>query len=356
MHANEQLDDLGFQSEPRGDIRVLIVDDHPMAREWTSRSLAEAANVDVVGLAENGQQALQLISDLAPDVVLLDIHLPDISGIEIARRVRASLPQVALVVLTGYDDPTYAQALLQIGVRGFLSKAASADEIETAVYQAAAGQTTVRSDAARVAVGQVQTKLNPRERQVLSLLVAGRNNLEIADTLHLSVHVVEHHVSQLLRALDARSRAEAIHNAAAAGLVVPSTTFLRGEPAVPALKIYHGYQDGPRGACVVHVQEGQQMRQLTHGCASQHIKGCHSPNGWESGIGGYGGLELARWLLADCLGEQYLQRVDVLPAFKTKFLTGLDPAEWAISEANIRKWANEVGVQAEEAVHSAAAR
>jgi DNA-binding NarL/FixJ family response regulator len=356
-HATWDSGDIGDSPELNqgAAIRVLIVDDHPMAREWTCNSLANARGVEVIGVAENGTQALRLINDVLPDVVLLDIHLPDISGIEVARRVRAALPKVALVVLTGYDDPTYAQALLQIGVRGFLSKAASAEEIETAVFQAAAGQTTVRSDAARVAVGHVQTKLNPRERQVLSLLVAGRNNLEIADSLGLSVLVVEHHVSQLLRALNARSRAEAIHNAAEAGLVVPSTTFLRGAPAVPALKIYHGFQDHARGTCVVHVQEGQHMRQLLHQCGARNVRGCHSPNGWDSGIGGYGGLELARWIMADCLGEQYAQRVDLLPLFKTKFLTGIDPMEWAITESNIRKWATDQGLDTTAAASEAAA-
>jgi DNA-binding NarL/FixJ family response regulator len=279
-------------------------------------------------------------------VVILDIHLPDMSGIEIARRLRASMPNVAVVVLTSYDDATYAQALLQIGVRGFLSKAASAAEIEKAVLDAAAGRTTVRSDAARAAVGKDQAKLSARERQVLLLLVAGRTNMDIANELGLSVHVVEHTVSQLLQALDARSRPEAIQKAYEAGIVPPSTTFLRGQPAVPALKIYHGYRDTTRSTFVVQVQEGEQLRTLVHDCLQEEIAGCHSLDGWRHGFGGYGGLELARWMLGDCLGPEFLSRADILPLFKAALLTGLHPDEWAITEASIRAWA------AEQRVHT----
>ncbi|HYY88909.1 MAG TPA: response regulator transcription factor, partial [Chloroflexota bacterium] len=114
-------------------IRAVVVDDHPMARDWTSRSLAAAADIDVLGAAEDGLTGLRLTAELRPDVLVLDVHLPDISGIEVARRVRTALPDTAILIVTGFDDSTYAQALLQIGVRGYITKSASAGEIIEAV-------------------------------------------------------------------------------------------------------------------------------------------------------------------------------------------------------------------------------
>src|SRR5690242_3337571 len=101
---------LRMSIEQHRTIRVVIADDHPMVREWTRASLAAAEGIEVVGVVENGGQALHAVSDAAPDVLILDVHLPDMSGIEVARRISATLPQVAIVVLTAYDDATYAQA------------------------------------------------------------------------------------------------------------------------------------------------------------------------------------------------------------------------------------------------------
>ena len=173
-------------------IRVVVVDDHPMARDWTSRSLAEASGVQVLGTAEDGLTGLRLVAELRPDVLVLDVHLPDISGIEVARRVRTTLPDVAIVIVTGFDDSTYAQALLQIGVRGYITKSASATEIIDAVREAALGRTIVRSDASKAAVQETHQQLTPRDKQLLTLLASGRRNLEIAEALDVSLNVVEY--------------------------------------------------------------------------------------------------------------------------------------------------------------------
>src|SRR5262249_19586528 len=132
-------------------LRVAIVDDHPMAREWTRASLQAAERIEVVGVAETGAAGLRLVAEEHPDVLVLDVHLPDISGIEVARRVRTAMPEVEIVVITGFVDSAYAQALLQLGARGYLTKSASAEEIVQAVCEAAEGRTVVRSDAARSA-------------------------------------------------------------------------------------------------------------------------------------------------------------------------------------------------------------
>jgi DNA-binding NarL/FixJ family response regulator len=185
-------------------IRVVVVDDHPMARDWTSGSLAEAPGIEVVGAAENGLGGLRLVTSLRPDVLVLDVHLPDISGIEVARRVRAALPRVAVLIVTGFDDASYAQALRQLGVCGYMTKSASAAELVDAVRRAASG-------VGRPTTSEAQQALSARDRQLLALLASGRRNDEIASTLDLSLNVVEYRVGQLLRTLGVRSRAEAIH-------------------------------------------------------------------------------------------------------------------------------------------------
>jgi DNA-binding NarL/FixJ family response regulator len=335
------VDDLQQQPASQLPLRVAIVDDHPMAREWTRASLQSADGIEVIGVAETGAAGLHLVADHDPDVLVLDVHLPDISGIEIARRVRAAMPQIEIVVITGFDDSSYAQALLQLGVRGYLTKSASADEIVQAVREAAAGRTIVRSDAARSAAeakDPAQT-LTARDRQLLSLLASGRGNVEIATALDISLNVVEYRIGQLLQTLGARSRAEAIQQAVSLGLA-RATTFVDGMPATPALKMYHGSRSAT-GKYTVQVQEGREFRPLVHDCAALGIRGCHSPSGWTHGFSAFGGIELARWLLADCLGDSYLTNNEMHFQFKNSFLVRLPQSDWTISEADIRTWAGE---------------
>jgi DNA-binding NarL/FixJ family response regulator len=322
-------------------LRVVVVDDHPMAREWTRASLEEAEGISVVGVAETGAAGLHLVADRGPDVLVLDIHLPDMSGIEIARRVRAALPQVQIVVITGFDDTSYVQALLQLGVRAYLTKSASAAEIVQAVREAAAGRTTVRSDAARSLTDTGQA-LSSRDRQLLGFLASGRSNVEIAEALDVSLNVVEYRIGQLLQTLGARSRAEAIQRAVALGLVT-TTSFVRGLPAMPALKRYHGSRSAS-GKYTVQVQEGAEFRLLVHDCLARNLPGCLSSAGWSHGFSAFGGIELARWLLADCLGEEFLNQRELCYLFKSSLLVNLPPTEWMISEAEIRGWAGEQGI------------
>jgi DNA-binding NarL/FixJ family response regulator len=189
-------------------IRVVVVDDHPMARDWTSTSLAAAPDIEVVGAAETGRGGLRLATTLRPDVMVLDVHLPDISGIEVARRLRSLSPDVAVLIVTGFDDPTYAQALLQLGVRGYMNKSASAADLVAAVRQAVSG-------AGRSPACDNRPPLCARDRQLLAQLASGRRNHEIASALDLSLHVVEYRVGQLLQTLGVHSRAEAIQLACA---------------------------------------------------------------------------------------------------------------------------------------------
>jgi DNA-binding NarL/FixJ family response regulator len=324
-------------------IRVAVVDDHPMAREWTRISLDEAEGITVIGVADDGVSGLRLIADYMPDVVVLDVHLPDISGVEVSRRVLAALPEVGIVIVTGFDDPEYAKALLQLGVRGYLTKSATAGEIVHAVREAAVGRTVILSDAAKTIINPTQRTLGPKERKLLALLASGRRNGEIADALDISLTVVEYRVGQLLQLLGARSRAEVIQLGYELGIAPPMTTFVDGIPAASPLKMYHGQRSPSSGRFIVQVQEGSNFSVLQHDCKGRNIHDCQSPTGWDHGYSAFGGVELARWMLADCLGEKHLTQT-LHYAFKTAFLSRQAASDWMISESEIRNWADEQGV------------
>ena len=204
---------------PPTPIRVVIVEDHPLMREGTQALLDRQDGIAVVGATGEGKAAFRLVAERRPDVLLLDIHLPDLSGVEVARRVRASFPAVAVLVLTGYDDVSYARTLLDVGVLGYLSKTVSSMEIIAAVHAVAAGRTMLVSEAAKIALGAGGGPLTAREHEVLDLLVTGRRNAEIATALSMSIKTVEYHLGHLFQKLDARSRTEAILRARQRGLV-----------------------------------------------------------------------------------------------------------------------------------------
>lgn len=198
--------------------RVLIIDDHPMVREGTRALLERSATIKVVGALGEGVAALWLVHELQPDVVLLDVRLPDISGIEVARQLRTEFPAVKVLVVTGYDEIGYARALLQLGVRGYLAKSASGAELIAAVRAVAAGNQVLTAEAARVIIEGRNAPLTAREHEVLQRLVAGRRNAEIANDLSLSLKTVEFHVRNVLQKLGARSRAEAVSFALQRGI------------------------------------------------------------------------------------------------------------------------------------------
>jgi len=199
-------------------IRVFVIDDHPLMLEATRILLAFHADIAVVGTAGTGSEALRLIAELQPTVLVLDLRLPDMSGIEVARRVRATFPSIALLVLTGYDDISYVQAMLQIGVQGYLPKTATGPEIVAAVRTITSGGTAFHPKIPLPGRSISLDNLSDREVQVARLLVAGQRNQEMADTLKVSLKTIEFHVSNILSKLMVRSQAEAISKAIALGI------------------------------------------------------------------------------------------------------------------------------------------
>ncbi len=201
-------------------IRVLVADDHALIREGTRATLQGAGGIEVVGSAGDGEMALSLARALRPDVVLLDVRLPDISGIEVAERLRAELPATGILVLTGYEDVSYYRAFIKLGVQGYLRKTTSAAEVVAAVRAIASGGTAIEPLDQPSGVNGREA-LSPRELDVLSLLVEGCRNREIAERLEVSLKTIEFHVSNILQKLGARSRAEVAVLAVESGITVP---------------------------------------------------------------------------------------------------------------------------------------
>jgi DNA-binding NarL/FixJ family response regulator len=212
-NGDQMIDDVaGFDEDPRWQIRVAVVDDHRALREGTRDLLARTPGITVVGVAGDGAGALQLVATLGIDVLILDVHLPDLSGIEVTRRVRASHPDVRILILTGFDEVGYVQALRQLGAHGYLRKSASGRDIVDGVRALAAGRTHFGSTSLPPADDLPESmlaSLPPREAEVLQLLARGLDNAEIATSLGMSQRTVEFHVGHLMARLGVRSRVEA---------------------------------------------------------------------------------------------------------------------------------------------------
>ena len=202
-------------------IRVAIVDDHPLVREGTVALLSRRGDLEIVGVACDGASALQLVDAQQPDVLLLDLGLPDLTGIEVARSVRTRWPGVAVLVLTGYATQRYTQLLVRLGVAGLINKSSPSEQLLDSIYSAADGRKL--ADSRRVSSTNTHHRqaLTAREHEVLGLMAGGFRNAEIAAELSVSLNTVEFHVRHVLDKLDARSRTEAVLRARALGYLLP---------------------------------------------------------------------------------------------------------------------------------------
>ena len=192
-------------------ITVLVVDDHPLFRDGLAGLLATVDDIEVVAAVGDGESAVRRSLELTPDVVLMDLNLPGLPGLEAIRRILARDPSPAVLVLTMVDDDDTVTAALRVGARGYLLKGAAQEEVLAALRTVAGGGAVFGAGAARrVLTGDRRTgDLTPREAEVLALVADGRSNAEIAHALGLSRKTVQNHVSNVLTKLQVRDRTQA---------------------------------------------------------------------------------------------------------------------------------------------------
>ena len=230
-----------MSATPPGRIRVLIADDQRVVREGLGMLVSLIDEVEVVGSASNGAEAVRLAEAHRPDVILMDLRMPDVDGVAATADLRERLPSARVLVLTTYADDTAILSALRAGAVGYLTKDASAEQIETAIRAVHAGQThldpavqarlvaTVTSEgppgpapdqAGRA--GPPPAGLTSREAEVLTLLASGLSNAEIAQRLFLSNATVKTHINRIFAKTGARDRAQAVRYAYQHGLAMPA--------------------------------------------------------------------------------------------------------------------------------------
>jgi DNA-binding NarL/FixJ family response regulator len=205
-----------------GTIRVLVVDDYDLFRTGLTSLLAAEPDIEIAAQASGGRAAIRLASELQPDVVLMDLRMPDLGGADATREILTSRPSTRVVVFTVLSEDEHVQEAMQAGACGFLAKETPIDEVITAVRAAARGVAWLSPRAAEVVLGQVRRaerehvpdderiqSLSPRELGVLQLIARGMENAEIAEALDISPRTAKNHVSSILAKLGLPSRIQA---------------------------------------------------------------------------------------------------------------------------------------------------
>ncbi len=203
-------------------IKVLIVDDHTLVRDGIRALLALVADIDVVGEAANGREAIEKMQSLAPNVVLMDLAMPVMGGLEATRRIRRQFPGIKVLALTQYDDSEYVIPVIEAGACGFVTKMGAFSELASAIQAANRGESYLSPSAAAVLVEERQQKIAPevgkdpyqqltdREREVLKLVAEGHTAREIADILVVSPKTVEWYKNSLMSKLNIHNKTDLI--------------------------------------------------------------------------------------------------------------------------------------------------
>jgi two-component system response regulator NreC len=202
-------------------IKILLVEDHAVMRQGLKALLAEEADIEVVGEASQGREAVRQVSAVRPDLILMDVSMPQLNGIEAARQIRGLQPEVKIVALSMYANEEYVFQMLQAGASGYVLKQADSAEVLAAIRAAMAGDSFLSSGISRARIDEYIHRarargeddfdlLTPREREVLQLLAEGQSNQEIAQHLHISVKTVETHRSNMMHKLGASHKTDLI--------------------------------------------------------------------------------------------------------------------------------------------------
>jgi two-component system response regulator NreC len=213
-------------------IRILLVDDHAVVRAGLRMLLGADPELQIVGEAENGAQALRLVDEVAPDVVLMDISMPDMNGIEATRKIKELAPNVTVLALTMHEDDQYFFEMLAAGASGYVPKRAAPNDLISAIHAVHNGGVFLFPSVARVlvqdyvqraaragAAGHSFDVLTEREREVLALIAQGLSNQEIADQLVISAKTVNRHRENIMAKLKLHSRVELVRYAIEKGLI-----------------------------------------------------------------------------------------------------------------------------------------
>ena len=195
-------------------IRVILADDHPVVRSGIKAELDGAEGIEVVGEASSGDEALRLVGELRPDVLVLDVVMPGLDGVEVARLLRERHPELRILALSAYEDNAYVFGLLSAGAAGYVLKEEALDTIVEAIRAASRGETwlskRVEEKVVRRAIGEEEVLLTGRELEVLRLMAKGWTNARIAVELKVSERTVGFHVENILGKLGVSSRTEAV--------------------------------------------------------------------------------------------------------------------------------------------------
>lgn len=213
-------------------VRILMVDDHAMMRIGLATFLDSFEELELVGEATNGVEAVEMCDDLAPDVVLMDLIMPQMDGVEATKIILEAHPETKIIALTSFEEAELVTGVLKAGAVGYLLKGISADKLAEAIHTAMAGKPTLAPEAAQILIenttrrpAREQFGLTDREMEVLELIASGLNNRQIADELFLSRSTIKTHVSNILTKLGVSSRTEAVAMSLERNIIPRSTHF-----------------------------------------------------------------------------------------------------------------------------------
>jgi len=217
-------------------IKVMLVDDHEVVLEGLIRILEKQGGIQIVSVAGSAEDALEKLERFPPDVIVVDIQLPGMNGIELIKRIKKSHPEIEAITLTVFDDEQFARQAIKAGAIGYVIKDAAKDELVKAVRSAAKGETLISTSVARKLIDEMTEPaakkkkkgegfegLSQREVDVIKLMAKGHNNRQIADLLYISEHTVKVHIRNIFRKIDVTDRTNAVLWAIDRGLVLSSS-------------------------------------------------------------------------------------------------------------------------------------